>query len=112
MAKIKGITIILYDEVATGTDPFGAPIIEEVEISVENVLVSPTSSDDVVNTMNLTGRKAVYTLGIPKGDTHDWENKKVRFFDEDWRVFGIPLQGIEEMIPLDWNKKVTVERYE
>ena len=38
MAKIKGITIILYDEVETGTDPFGAPIIEEVEIPVENVL--------------------------------------------------------------------------
>ena len=112
MARIKGITITLYEEQQTDTDPFGAPIIEEVPVEVENVLVSPTSSDDVVNTLNLTGRKAVYTLAIPKGDTHDWENKKVRFFDEDWRVFGIPLQGIEELIPLDWNKKVTVERYE
>lgn len=109
---IKGITIILYDEVQTGTDPFRKPIYEEVPIEVENVIVAPTSSDDVVNTMSLTGRKAVYTLAIPKGDTHEWENKKVRFFGEDWRVFGIPLQGIESMIPLDWNKKVTVERYE
>lgn len=112
MTMIKGISVILYDEQQTGTDPFGAPIIEEIPIEVENVLVSPTSSDDVINTMNLTGRKAVYTLAIPKGDTHEWENKKVHFFGEDWRVFGIPLQGIEDLIPLKWNKKVTVERYE
>lgn len=110
--SIKGITITLYEEKQVGTDPLGAPIIEEVPIEVENVLVSPTSSDDVVNTMHLTGRKAVYTLAIPKGDTHDWENKKVHFFGEDWQVFGKPLQGIDELIPLDWNKKVTVERYE
>lgn len=112
MTMIKGITVILYEEKQTGTDPFGAPIIEEVPIEVENVLVSPTSSDDVINTVNLTGRKAVYTLAIPKGDTHDWENKKVHFFGEDWRVFGKPLQGIDDLIPLSWNKKVTVERYE
>jgi len=112
MTMIKGITVTLYVEQQVDTDPFGTPIIEEVPVEVENVLVVPTSSDDVINTMNLTGRKAVYTLAIPKGDTHEWENKKVRFFDKDWRVFGIPLQGIEEMIPLSWNKKVIVERYE
>ena len=112
MARLKGITITLINKVQTGTDPFDNPIYEDVEIEVDNVLVSPTSSDDVVNTMDLTGRKAVYTLAIPKGDTNDWENQEVRFFGERWRVIGIPLQGIDEMIPLDWNKKVMVERYE
>lgn len=112
MAMIKGITVTLYDKKQKSVDPFGAPIYEEVEIPVENVLVSPTSSDDIVNTMNLTGRKAVYTLAIPKGDTNNWENKKVRFFGEDWQTFGIPLEGMEHLIPLDWNKKVMVERYE
>lgn len=109
---IEGITVILYDKIQTKTDPFGAPIYEETEIPVSNVLVSPTTSDDIVNTMNLTGRKAVYTLAIPKGDNHNWENKKVRFFGEDWQTFGIPLEGMEHLIPLDWNKKVMVERYE
>ena len=112
MARLKGITITLINKVQTGTDPFDNPIYEDVEIAVDNVLVSPTSSDDVVNTMDLTGRKAVYTLAIPKGDTNDWENKEVRFFGERWRVIGMPLQGIDELIPLDWNKKVMVERYE
>lgn len=112
MAKIKGIKVILIDTVQTGSDPFGKPIYSEVEIEVHDVLVSPTKAEEILNTQNLNGRTAVYTLGIPKGDTHDWENKEVRFFDQRWRAFGIPLEGIEEMIPLRWNKKVTVERYE
>lgn len=112
MARIKGITVTLINKKEIGRDPFDNPIIEYVEIDVDNVLVSPTSSDDIVNTKDLTGRTAVYTLAIPKGDTNTWENQEVRFFGQRWRVFGIPLQGIEELIPLEWNKKVMVERYE
>ena len=110
--KLKGIKITLIDKQQTSTDPFGKPIYSDVEIEVSDVLVAPTKSEEVLNTQNLTGRIAVYTLAIPKGNTNDWENKEVRFFGERWRVFGIPLEGIEEMIPLRWNKKVTVERYE
>lgn len=112
MSRIKGIPVILIDRQQIETDPFGTPIYGDVEIEVDNVLVSPTSSDDIVNQLELTGKKAVYTLAIPKSDTNSWENKEVRFFGDRWRVFGIPLQGIEELIPLDWNKKVMVERYE
>ncbi|HHJ8372345.1 hypothetical protein [Streptococcus pyogenes] len=54
----------------------------------------------------------VYTLAIPKGDNHDWGDKEVRFFGEKWRTVGLALEGIEELIPLEWNKKVMVERYE
>lgn len=95
----------------TGSDPFGNPIYEETDIDVENVLVSPTSTDDIVNQLTLTGKKAVYTLGIPKGDTNDWEDKEVKFFGKRWRTFGFPIEGIEDLIPLDWNKKVMVEHY-
>lgn len=112
MARIKGITVTLFEKKETGKDPFGTPTYEEVPELVENVLVSPTSSEDVTNQLSITGRKAVYTLGIPKGDTHNWENQKVKFFGQTWKTFGIPLEGIEAMIPLDWNKKVMVERYE
>src|SRR5574337_233990 len=70
MARLKGITITMVNRVQTGEDDFGAVIYDEVEISVDNVLVAPTSTDDIVNQMSLTGKKAVYTLAIPKGDTH------------------------------------------
>lgn len=108
-----GITVTLYDRTETGTDALNHPIYSETEVSVENVLVAPVSSTEVLDTYNLTGRKAVFQLAIPKGDSNDWTaGKKVSFFDEDWRIIGIPTEGIEDLIPLSWNKKVMVERYE
>ena len=109
---LKGITVTLISKVQTGTDPFDKPIYTDKETYVDNVLVAPVSGDDLVSQLSLTGRKAVYQLAIPKGDENTWENAEVRFFGERWRVFGIPTQGIDELIPLDWNKKVMVERYE
>jgi len=111
MTRIKGITITLVDKVKAGNDPFNNPIYEDQEIEVNNVLVAPTSTDDIVNQLSIHGKKAVYTLAIPKGDTNDWEDKEVHFFGQKWRTFGTPLEGIEELIPLEWNKKVMVERY-
>lgn len=111
MGRIKGITVILIDKVKTGQDDFGHSVFEDREIEVENVLVQPTPTDDKVSQLNLTGKVAVYTLAIPKGDTHNWEDREVLFFGQRWRTFGIPTEGIESLIPLDWNKKVTVERY-
>ena len=40
------------------------------------------------------------------------ENRIVEFFGAKWHTVGFPIQGIDEMIPLKWNKKVTVEKYE
>lgn len=110
---IRGITITLYDVAQTGTDPLNKPIYNEVPVVVDNVLVAPVNSTEQLETFNLTGRKAVYQMAIPKGDSHEWAaGKKVRFFDANWRIIGIPTEGIDELIPLDWNKKVQVERYE
>lgn len=112
MSRIKGITITLIDKVQSGKDPFGNPIFSEVEKAIDNVLITPTSTDDITNNLELEGKKAVYTLAIPKGDTNVWENKEVRFFGQKWRVFGKTIQGIDHLIPLNWNKKVMVEAYE
>lgn len=112
MGKIKGIQITLYEQTDTGdTDPFGTPIVTETAVQVDNVLVYPASTTEILDTINLYGKKAVYTLAIPKGDTHEWENRKVSFFGEDWKTFGFSTIGIEENIPLSWNKKISVERY-
>lgn len=112
MAKIKGITVTLVDTVEIEKDPFGHPVYEQKEIQVNNVLVAPTTSDDIINSMELEGKKAVYILGIPKGDTHDWENKEIKFFGQRFKSFGKVIEGIDHLIPLDWNKKVQVETYE
>lgn len=112
MTMIKGITVTLINKVKIGDDPFGDPIYDDVKIEVDNVLVSPVSTEDIVNVNELTGKKAVYTLAIPKGDENEWEDAEVIFFGKRWRTFGFVTEGIEHLIPLDWNKKVMVERYE
>ena len=134
MSMIKGITVILHGTEYGTTNPFGEEVDEAyidtdtdaiiesdnrewlaagagVEL-VDNVLVAPASNSEILDATNLYGKKAVYTLAIPKGDTHEWENRIVEFFGKRWRVFGIPTKGIEANVPLDWNKKVTVELYE
>lgn len=110
---MKGITITLWDRTQTDVDELNNPVYTETSVSVDNVLVAPVNSTEVLDTYNLTGRKAVYQLAIPKGDTNDWTaGKKVSFFGEDWRIIEIAEEGIESLIPLQWNKKVKVERYE
>lgn len=109
---LKGITITYFDKVQKGEDDFGGPIYEPIEIEVEDVLVAPVSTQDVIDNLSLYGVKAVYQLAIPKGNQLDWENRIVEFFGNKWKTVGIPQEGIEDLIPLRWNKKVLVERYE
>lgn len=109
---MKTITVTLYEKTEAGQDAFHKTIWTETAVEVPGVLYAPASAQEILDNTNLYGKKAVYTLAIPKGDTHTWEDCRVSFNGEDFRVFGIPLEGIEENIPLAWNKKVTVERYE
>ena len=108
---MRGISVILYDRVEVGRDRMNVPIFEEIPIQVDNVLIAPTSATEVLDTLNLTGKKAVYTLAIPKGDAHTWEDRRVSFFNDEWRVISFPTEGLEHLIPLSWNKKVQVEKY-
>ena len=115
---LSGITVTLYEEVQTGTDPFGQAIVEEVATQVNNVLIGEPSTDDITTSTQLYGKTIKYMLGIPKGDTHDWTNKKVSWIDaygitHTVMTFGYPITGIEENLPaqLPWHMKVRCEAY-
>lgn len=108
---MTGITVKLYEKTQIGTDEFNRPIYEEIPEEIENVLIAPASVQEVLDTLNLTGKKIIYNLGIPKGDTHTWEDKKVEFLAETWHTVGYTQEGIETNIPTKWHKKVQVERY-
>ncbi len=107
----EGIDVTLYEKTQSGEDPFGRPVEEETPVIIKNVLVAPVSGEDLINELSLTGKHIVYQLAIPKGDDHVWNNCRVDFFGKSWRVVGEPLEGIEQLIPLSWNRKVKVERY-
>lgn len=112
---MKGITVTLTKKTQTGTDPFGQPIYTETTEDVADVLVGEPSTDDITNSITMYGKKIAYTLAIPKGDTHTWEDTTVSLpapFGGIYHTIGYPTMGIEANIPLRWNKKVHLERIE
>ena len=109
---LKGISVTLYEKTEVGRDAFNAPIYQETATVIDNVLVEPTGQSDIIDSTKLHGKIASYRLCIPKGDTHKWLDCKVNFFGQDWHVFGLENEYIENLVPLEWNKKVLVERYE
>ena len=109
---IHGIPIELAVKVQTGTDSFNHPVYDTEWVTVDNVLIGQPSTEEITDELNLSGKRLDYLLGIPKGDTHDWEDTQVRFLGQVYQTIGAPTQGIESMIPLSWNKKVKVMRYE
>ena len=102
MALLKGIHVVLITKTVIGKDGFNRDITEDVRETVENVLVAPVSQTDVavINELAMNGKKAVYQLAIPKGDTHNWEDAEIEFFGERWRSVGMTTQGLEHLIPL------------
>ncbi len=110
--RLKGIIIKLIEKEKTGVDEFGHSLYKENECFVDDVLIAPEQASELVTDANVNTSKTIYNLAIPKGDSHNWKNADVEFFGKKWHVIGLPIEGIEEMIPLRWNKKVTVELYE
>lgn len=96
---IKGTDIFLYQGSTIKT--------------VENVLIGEPTTSESESAAVPTGTIQEYTLAIPKGNTDDWTNRIVRvpfYPNVSFRTVGYPLEGIEENIPLDWNKKVKIRR--
>ena len=69
------------------------------------------STEEIEQEKIISGKIVSYVLAIPKGDAHNWTDTQVQFFGQTFRTIGIPTQGIDENIPLKWNKKVRVEAY-
>ena len=113
---MRGITVTLYETTETGRDAFNNPIVKEPAITVENVLVGEPSTDDYASSVSVYGKQIRFMLGIPKGDTHNWTDKKVTWTDaqgntQTVKTFGYPIMGVEANIPGPWHMKVRCEQY-
>ena len=114
---MRGITVTLYTKTRSGTDPFGAPVWAETGENVENVLVGQPDTDDVTASTDLYGKRIDYMLAIPKGDGHEWTDRRVEWTDAYGRTvrcetFGFPLTGVESLVPGPWHMKVRCQRIE
>ena len=110
-SKLHGVTVTLYTKTLSGYDVLNNPIYTVTTTAVDNVLIGQPTTEEIVSDDRVYGKKLEYVLGIPKGDTHNWEDTRVDFFGKTFRTFGETIEGIDDLIPLDWNKKVRVERY-
>ena len=113
---MRGITVTLYEQTQTGTDAFNAPVYSETPVNVDDVLVGQPTDEENLTSVSLYGKRIQYMLGIPKGDNHDWMEKKVSWVDaygetHIMKTFGFPITGIEANIPTRWHKKVRCEVY-
>lgn len=109
MKLLSGQTVNLHIKTEAGFDPFGAPVCVEDIVAVDNVIIAPTSENDLQNDIQMYGKASTYTLHIPKGDTHDWANTIVEFWGKRWKTFGTVVMYQEELLPLEWNAKVKVD---
>ena len=110
---MQGVSVTLYERQSTyNTDAFNNKIYATKAETVDNVLVGQPTTDEITSSIDLYGKKIEYMLGLPKGDSHDWENSRVTIVGKDYMTFGAVIEGIEANIPTPWHKKVRVCRYE
>ena len=112
MGMIKRISIKLHEKKEVNRDAFEHPVYKEEVSVIEDVLVAPVSTTEAIDIQNLTGKKAIYNIAIPKGDTHNWKDNRIEFFGDSWQIIGPVKRGIEENIPGKWHDIWTVARYE
>ena len=108
---MKTTTVKLVNKTKVGEDDFGNDITTPTPVDVPGVLVGSPTQDDIVNALQLYGKKVSYVLGIPKGDTHNWTDAEVEIWGDKYRTIGFPVTGESENIPLRWGQNVKVERY-
>lgn len=108
---MRGAPVLLHIKTLSGYDSLNNPVYTDTTETVQNVLIGQPTTEEVTDAIQLYGKHIVFMLGIPKGDTHNWEDTEVEFFGETFRTFGFTIEGIEANIPTPWHKKVRVERY-
>lgn len=111
MGRIKGVSVVLHARTIDEYDPLGNPVYKTADITVHNVLWNVTTADDLIDSTRLEGTQERYTLAIPKGDQNTWLENTVTFNGKTFHCYA-ESEGIESLIPLGWNKKVLVERYD
>ncbi len=114
---MRGITVTLYKKTADSTDPFGATAWKETAETVDNVLVGQPTTDEITESTDLYGKRIDFVLGIPKGDAHEWQDRRVEWTDAYGRTVkcetvGFPLTGVEHLVPGPWHMKVRCRRIE
>ena len=96
---IKGISVTLHTTTQNGTDPFNNPIYVTTDVVVNDVIIGNVSVTEQQENLDLYGKRVVYELGIPSGDSNDWLDKEVTFFGRTFKTFGQYKECIIDNMP-------------
>lgn len=104
------VTVIAYRQ--TGTDAFGAPVMQPVEQIVDQVLVAPGPRQDVAETNRPDGVRVAFTLHFPHAFKDSLTGCDVKVRGELFRVIGDPRTFTASNTPTMWNRPVEVYKVE
>lgn len=105
---MTGETVIVEEFGEAVKDPYGKPIHTVFESEVSNVLVSPGTTGDVIESNRTDGVKVAYTLYFPNPYTGSLEGKRVNVRGEWFNVVGSPRPYNPVTTPTAWNMVVEV----
>ena len=108
---ISGVTVTVKTPKAGAKDRFGNVTYTYTSETVDNVLVSPSATDDM-EAARPEGATVAYTLHFPKGFNKSLEGCVVTLpspWDGDYRVIGDPKPYIDADCPTPWHTPVEVE---
>lgn len=101
------VTVIRRQKV--GTDPFNAPIYENIREDVNGVLVTPGATSDL-DASRPEGVRVVYTIHFPKGYGKTLKGCLVQYLGDTYRIIGDPQPYMDDGTPGPWDMAAEVER--
>lgn len=107
---ISGMEVEVVRRTMTGRDEMGEPIFSESHEPVGNVLVTPSSTDEMDETNRAFGISCELTLHFPKDYTASLEGCSVIVYGDEYRVLGDPQPYMPENTPTPWNREAKVAR--
>lgn len=107
---MTGEIVLVEEPAVAGVDEFNAIIYGKSGWSaIDNVLVSPSSTDNVTDTNRPDGKIVVYTLHFPKTFDESLKGKKINVRGEVYKVIGDPKHYSAQATPGQWWMPVKVE---
>ena len=101
------VTVIRRQEV--GTDPFNAPIYENVSEDVAGVLITPGATSDL-DASRPEGVRVAYTIHFPKSYAKTLKGCLVQYLGDTYRIIGDPQHYMADGTPGPWDMPAEVER--
>lgn len=107
---ISGTSVTVLRRVLSSRDEMGEPVFATSTETVGNVLVTPSSTDEMDETNRAFGVTCELTLHFPKSYTASLDGCAVEVSGVEYRVLGDPQPYMPENTPTPWNRPVKVAR--